>query len=287
MSKRGLFYMPQSMYNNEKRFAEGEGRMQEIVSVQNEKIRALRALAHKKGREEAGCFLIEGVKMVREAADSMRVQTVLVEATRVEAYAGLIAKLTEAGAQVFCVPPRVFQSVGDAKTPQGILASVRMPPVPERLEGPRLVALDGVQDPGNVGTILRTADAAGFEGALLSEACADAYGPKALRATMGSIFRVPVLRTDVLASRLLRYRDEGYAVIVSALDGSPFYARQGIGERFVLVVGSEARGVSPAVSQAATHRLRLPMRGGAESLNAAVAAGIMLYELTRPADEGR
>ncbi|WP_102411741.1 TrmH family RNA methyltransferase [Beduinella massiliensis] len=261
--------------------------MQEITSTQNEKIRALKALSQKKGREEAGCFLVESVKMVREAADSMQVLTVLVDASHVDALMPLLDKLEGMGTQVLRAPEHVLKSVSDAKTPQGILASVRMPKAPQRLAGTRLVALDGVQDPGNVGTILRTADAAGFDGALLGDGCADVFGPKALRATMGSIFRVPVLRVPELPASLTAYREAGYSVVTSELDGSPFYQRKDVGERFVLVIGSEARGVSDAVSRVATHRLKLPMRGGAESLNAAVAAGIMLYELTRPADEGR
>lgn len=256
--------------------------MQQITSTHNERIAALRALSDKRERDRTGLFLVEGVKMVREAAGCVRVETVLVDAEQAQALAPLTARLQEAGAQVLFAAPHVFRSVSDAKTPQGILAAVRMPASGGRPKGARLVALDGVQDPGNVGTILRTADAAGFDGALLGAGCADAFGPKALRATMGSIFRVPLWRTDALAQALADCRAAGYSIITSELNGSPFYERSGVGERFVLVIGSEARGVSPQVSQEATHRLKLPMRGGAESLNAAVAAGIMLYELTRP-----
>ena len=124
-------------------------------------------------------------------------------------------------------------AVCDTKTPQGIAAVVRMQDSPAL--GQRLVVMDGVQDPGNVGTIIRTADAAGFDGS-------------------------------------------------SQLDGTPFYDRQPVGERFALVIGSEGNGVTDEVKAIATHRVKLPMRGGAESLNAAVAAGIMMYELTRHLD---
>ena len=142
-------------------------------------------------------------------------------------------------------------------------------------------AQDGVQDPGNVGTILRTADAAGFDGLLLSEQCADIFSPKVLRATMGSIFRMGVTVTPDLPGLLTHLREQGYSVISSQLDGTPFYQREGVAAQFVLVIGNEGNGVSPVVQATATHRLKLPMRGGAESLNAAVAAGIMMYELTR------
>ena len=177
------------------------------------------------------------------------------------------------------LPAHVLAAVCDTKTPQGIAAVVRVHHT-ARL-GKRLVALDGVQDPGNVGTILRTADAAGFDGVLLSEQCADVFSPKVLRATMGSVFRMPMLHTAALQQELTRLAGEGYSILSSQLDGTPFYERQGVAEWFVLVIGNEGNGVSPAVQATATHRLRLPMRGGAESLNAAVAAGIMMYELTR------
>lgn len=114
--------------------------------------------------------------------------------------------------------------------------------------GKRLVALDGVQDPGNVGTILRTADCAGMEGLLLSEQCADIFSPKVLRATMGSIFRMPVEVTADLPGRLYALREQGYSVLSSQLDGTPFYQRRGVGERYVLVVGNEGNGVSTRCS---------------------------------------
>ena len=167
----------------------------------------------------------------------------------------------------------------DVETVLCVAAVVRMHT--EMRQGPRLVALDGVQDPGNVGTILRTADAAGFDGLLLSEQCADIFSPKVLRATMGSIFRMGVTVTPDLPGLLTHLREQGYSVISSQLDGTPFYQREGVAAQFALVIGNEGNGVSPVVQATATHRLKLPMRGGAESLNAAVAAGIMMYELTR------
>jgi TrmH family RNA methyltransferase len=145
--------------------------------------------------------------------------------------------------------------------------------------GPLIVALDGVQDPGNVGTILRTADAAGFSGALLSEECADIYSPKCLRATMGSIFRLKAMVAPSLPEALVKLRGTGYSLLSGELNGTPFYERTGVSRCLCLVIGSEGRGVSKAVSSLCTHRLTLPMRGGAESLNAAVAAGIMMYDL--------
>ena len=254
--------------------------MQQITSLQNPRIRALRELQEKKRRQAEGRFLVEGGKMVGEALAHTAVHTAVVEAGKAGQFAPLLEALRAAGASVFESPRHVLEALCETKTPQGIVAEASLPASRAAL-GDRLVALDGVQDPGNVGAIVRTADAAGFGGALLGPTCADPFGAKALRASMGSIFRVPVVRAQRLAESLAALREAGYAVLSSELDGEDFFARGPLPPKLALVIGSEAEGVSAAVSNLATHRLRLPMRGGAESLNAAVAAGIMLYELSR------
>ena len=173
----------------------------------------------------------------------------------------------------------MFSAVSDTKTPQGVVAVLTLETKPA--SGPHLLALDGVQDPGNVGTIVRTADAAGFDGILFSRECADLFSPKVLRATMGSIFRLGFSFPPSLPEALENIKKKGFSVLSSQLDGEPFYERSDVAPSFVLVVGNEGNGVSDAVKAVATHHLCLPMRGGAESLNAAVAAGIMMYDLVR------
>ena len=145
--------------------------------------------------------------------------------------------------------------------------------------GDKLVLMEAVQDPGNVGTILRTMDAAGFDGAILSTGCADPYAPKALRATMGSIFRVPTLQVRDAAAAAQALKAEGYAVIAAALTGGDFFQREKLPEKLCLIIGNEGAGITRETIAQATHTYRLPMRGGAESLNAAAAAAIMLYDL--------
>lgn len=254
--------------------------MKEITSVHNPSVQHLRELQRPRARREAELFLAESAKMVREALSLSLCRTLVVQAERAQEYAGEIERAQAAGCEVLLVAKNVMDVLSEAKTPQGILCTVAMPPEPRALSGSRFVALDGVQDPGNVGTILRTADAAGFDGALLGRGCADLYSAKTLRSTMGSVFRVPVRRTDDLAGELEGMKRRGYAVVATELGGEDFYARCPH-ERCVLVIGSEGQGVSEAVRAAATHHLALPMRGGAESLNAAVAAGIMIYEMAR------
>lgn len=248
--------------------------METLTSLKNPKVAGWRALKDRRARRETGCFLVEGRKLVEEAlASGFPVEAVLVDEGRVDELPPLIA------APVYALPSHVLAAVCDTKTPQGVAAVVQMRELP--MVGERLVALDGVQDPGNVGTIVRTADAAGFDGVLLSTQCADVFSPKVLRATMGSVFRMPLSVTDDLPGALLALRNRGYSILSSQLDGTPFYERTNVAPRFCLVIGNEGNGVSVPVQFLATHRLRLPMRGGAESLNASVAAGIMMYELTR------
>lgn len=252
--------------------------MKEVRSIHNPTAQMLRDLKNTKARKETGLFVVESAKMVAEALPLCR--TLVVEEGREAEYAEMIAEAEEKGCEVLLVSEQVMQAISTAKTSQGILCTAVIPEEPKELTGRRIVALDGVQDPGNVGTILRTADAAGFDGAILGAGCASLYGPKTLRATMGSIFRVPVKQVDDLAAELEAMKARGYAVAATELGGEDFYSGCPRGNA-VLVIGSEGHGVSPAVRAQATHHLALPMRGGAESLNAAVAAGIMIYEMAR------
>lgn len=248
--------------------------MEQITSLKNPKVLAWKSLKEKKGRLEHHSFLVEGTKMVGEAlASGLKVKAVLLR----EDYA-VVPELPPA-LPAYVLPEHVFNSISEAKTPQGILAELELRVKPA--SGPRLLALDGVQDPGNVGTIVRTADAAGFDGVLLSRECADLFSPKVLRATMGSVFRLGFSFPPSLPAALEELKKEGFSVLSSQLDGESFYDRYNVAPAFVLVVGNEGNGVSAPVRAVATHRLCLPMRGGAESLNAAVAAGIMMYDLTR------
>ena len=248
--------------------------MELISSVRNPRVLAWKSLREKKGREENCSFLVEGAKMVGEALSSdFEIQAVLLREDQVSFF-GIPDHIP-----VFILSESAFSAVTDTRTPQGIAAvlSRRVQP----LRGNRFVALDAVQDPGNVGTIIRTADAAGFDGVILSPECADLFSPKVLRSTMGSIFRMSFSFPEDLCASLVQFREQGYSLLSSQLDGEPFFERSAVSSSFILIIGNEGNGISEPVKSAATHHLRLPMRGGAESLNAAVAAGIMMYDLTR------
>ena len=257
--------------------------MENITSAKNPVIRQLKSLNQRKGREEAGQFLVEGEVMIREALKcGLSMGTLLADEDHADTAAALAAE-----APAYVAPRGLLEAVCDTRTPQGVCAAFDLPwPLPIDRAPARIVALDGVQDPGNVGTIWRTADAAGFEAILLGAHCADPLSPKVQRAAMGSGFRVPFMQTEDLPGTLADLRRRGWSVAASDLHGEDFYDRPPLGERFVLVIGSEAHGISDAVRSGATALVKLPMHGGAESLNAAVAAGIMMYEMMRGMGSG-
>ncbi len=254
-----------------------------ITSASNAFALSLKKLNEKKFREAEGLLLAEGPKLVEEALkEGLAPRRALVSAEKADILAEQLAILAEKGCQIRLCSENILKSVADTRTPQGICASFTWPqPLKDGEEGDLLVALDGVQDPGNVGGIWRTADAAGFGGILFSDGCADATSPKVVRSAMGSAFRLPARSCPDFAGELAKLRERGYQILITALDGEDFFAGMpDPGEKAVLVIGSEGHGIRPETRAQATKALRLPMKGGAESMNANVAAGIMLYALS-------
>lgn len=255
--------------------------MKALTSLKNPAVQAARALAGARERARERAFVLDGEHMVGEAlrACPQRVREVFVDDARADAFASLLADVPQ-GTEIYAVPTHVLAAISQVKTPQGVAAVCAMPqPKPLEEMGERLVLLENVQDPGNVGTVLRTLDAAGFDGCVLTLGCADPFGPKALRSTMGSVFRVPLCAAENAAQAVEALNAQGYATVAAALDGQPFYRRGALADKVCVLIGNEGSGLSTEALAGCTHRYRLPMRGGAESLNAAVAAAIFMYEL--------
>ncbi len=247
-----------------------------IESTRNERVKLARALAAKKGRNEQGLHFIEGDKLVREAVVS---SAVIAEAFLEEGHELMHAVLEGSGAVVHTVTRAVMESLSNTETPQWVCATVKTPEaaLPEYYPAGLIVALDGVQDPGNLGAIIRTADAMGASGILLGGGCADPFAPKPLRAAMGSVYHLPIWQGD-LVKELARLKAQGFALVCGHLKGGDALVEPG--ERCALVIGSEGAGVSNEAA-ALCQTYKLPMYGFAESLNASVAAGILIYELAR------
>ncbi len=239
-----------------------------ITSRSNDRVKAARELQSAKARKATGLHLIEGDKLVSDAiASGAKVQTVFALASAAPIHSVETVPVSESVLEALCT----------AKTPQSMCAVVETPPCdcPAAYPSGLIVALDRLQDPGNVGTILRTADALGAAGVLLSPDCADPFSPKSLRAAMGSTYHLPVW-TGTLETELDRLHAQGFTCICGHLAGTEALPK--IINRTVLVVGNEGQGVSDAVADRCV-RYRMPMRGRAESLNAAVFAALMMQTI--------
>ena len=252
--------------------------MERISSRKNSLCLRLRRLAADgKYRRETGCFLCDSPKLTAEAlrwaADTVEL---------VAAAPGLLPPGLPSGVRAVELTEDVMESVAPSKTPQGVLAVCRMRPaaLPERLEGKRYVVLDGVQDPGNVGTILRTADAFWADGLFLVNGCADLYHPRTLRAGMGASFRCPVWTcgAEELAALLRR---SGIPLYGAALRADTRDVREMDYTRAAAAIGSEGRGLSQQVLSLCDATVKIPMNDRCESLNAAAAAAVLLWEMAR------
>ena len=253
-----------------------------ISSPHNPLAQGWKALTRsRKARMETRTFLAEGEHMAEEALRSGLVTALLCAEDAQERYQALIAEAQERELPVYLLSARVLEAVTDTKTPQGILALCRMPDTGSLSDLPLIAALENVQDPGNVGTVLRTMDAIGNAGVLLSRECADVFAPKTLRATMGAVFRVPVWIAEDLRAALEALKKRDYRLMAGALDGTPFYERPADAEHTCLLIGNEGQGLTPETAALAQQKVRLPMPGQAESLNAAVACAVMAYDVLR------
>ena len=242
-----------------------------LTSKNNPLVKETATLKEKKGRKELGLFLVEGYKMALECQKSQ------LEIERVffaESYRG---DLPVCQAEPVCVSDDVFRYLSDEKSPQGVLCRVRIPDTALRAPQGKCLLLDGVADPGNVGTILRTANAAGYNEVYLTQECADPFSPKCVRASMSGVLFTKIYRGDRL--EILSILGD-IPVLVADMGGTNVFQFTPP-SKFALVIGNEANGVSDEVSARATHTVKIPMRDTQESLNAAISAGIIMYVLQK------
>ena len=251
--------------------------MERITSRKNPLLEHMRRLDSAAYRRERGEFLCDSPKLVEEALRHGAQVVSLAVSDGVALPAGIAPSV-----RCVAVPPDVMASISPVRTPPGMLAACRMPDtaLPEKLTGQRYVVLDGVQDPGNVGTVIRTADAFGCDGVMLLTGCADPYSVKTLRSSMGAVFRLPVWCTDaeMLHARL---RDAGLPLYGAALRDDTADVRTLPLRRCAIAIGSEGRGLTEQVLALCDRTVRIPMEAHCESLNAAMAAAVLLWEAYR------
>ena len=264
--------------------------IESITAKENKKLKLISSLSAKKGRIKNNAYLVEGKRMVLEAFEYVRdaIMFIIISENFSSENKDLVTSLDESAISVYTVSDKLFKESVDTMNPQGIAAAVSIKNLSvkksELNDINKILILDGISEPGNLGTIIRTAEAAGIELIYLLKGCADIYNPKVVRSTMGSIFRTEFVFADN-AEILNDVKKHGFKIICSCLENSVdiyrYSADRGADEsiKTAIVVGSEAFGVSEEVLNMSDIRVRIPMRGKVESLNAAIAAGILMYLL--------
>ncbi|RDU24196.1 TrmH family RNA methyltransferase [Anaerosacchariphilus polymeriproducens] len=253
-----------------------------IISAKNQQIKNLIQLNKKsKYRNEKELFVIEGIKLFQEAPKE-RIESIYISESLFNRKEH-VSNLKDFQYEV--VKDDIFEKISDTKTPQGIICIVRQfKHVFEDLKkqaNAHFILLEDLQDPGNVGTIFRTAEGAGITGIILSKSTVDIYNPKTIRSTMGSIFRVPFVYVEDFYQMLIELKKSGIKTYAAALDGERYYDQENYNRSFGFVIGNEGNGLSSKALSLVDSGLKIPMEGKVESLNAAIAAGILMYEAYR------
>jgi len=259
-----------------------------ITSTSNQKIKSLSKLVKTaKERKKQDVFVVEGIRMFMEIPKELHVETFATESfyeQNRELFDGLSYEL---------VSDHIMESVSDTKTPQGVISLVQcqhysveqvcgMSDYMQKIgvNKPLVMALENIQDPGNLGTILRTAEGAGVTGILMSRDTVDIYNPKVVRATMGSIFRIPFCYVDDLTSVIKEFNDKDFNTYSAHLQGKTFYDYSYEGST-IFCIGNEGNGLSDELSNCTKYKIKIPMQGKVESLNAATASTVLMYEAMR------
>ncbi len=262
--------------------------IKEITSKDNLMIKRIKQLEHKKYRDKYGLFLLEGMHLIEEA---LKYNTILNYIVYSDSFIKdpyqeeLINFLCEKNNSIYNVSDSLFEYIAETENPQGIIAAAVKPQTDFeevlKTDGSSVVILDRIQDPGNMGTILRTADAAGIHGVISMKGSVDFFNSKTVRAAAGSIFRIPLFQfndNNQLTDALRRHKKKTIATSPRAKD---YYYNLPVFENYGLIIGNEANGVSETLLDYADYRVKIPMLRDTESLNASIAASIILYEMVR------
>lgn len=253
-----------------------------ITSTSNPQVKRLAQLQKKgKARDEEKIFVVEGIRMYQEVPEG-QVEKVYISESLYN------KKKQELNLQKFAfevLSDHVFEYVSDTKTPQGILCIVKQKKYEIEkllsLQNPHFIVLDNLQDPGNLGTIVRTAEGAGVDAVFLSKESVDIYNPKTIRSTMGSIYRMPIIYVEDILDLLKKFKEKGIKSYAAHLQGENAYDKEDYRTGTAILIGNEGNGLREEVAKEADIWVRIPMCGQVESLNAAVAASVFMFEVFR------
>lgn len=247
--------------------------LKHVESKQNNLYKHIQKLKTKKGRQQHGEYIIDGLRIVNHAIEHGLTLKYLIVSQSFEKNESIEAFKKHIDV-IHVVPDQLLKMMVETESPQGIIAVVPMMNQP--LKAGRLLFLDEIQDPGNIGTLIRTADAAGFSGVILKKGCTDPYSQKALRSSMGSIMSIPIL-TNQTEDVLDQF--EGYTIYGAALEGGVPYKSITYHDQSILIIGNEGNGISETILNRCHQKVYIPMIGEVESLNASIAGGILMFEI--------
>lgn len=263
--------------------------MEIIASLQNKWVKYIKSLQQRKYREKEKAFLLEGIRLLEEAVEAswpLKLGAYSPKLLQNPRGNNILQTLKSKEIPLLCLTDEILDKAGDTQNSQGILAvacekETDWKKVWTSSPEPVLVIVDGVQDPGNLGTIIRTADAHGAQGVLLTKGTVDLYNSKTIRSTMGSIFHLPILRIDNLTECLQLLNEQKFKIVVGDLAAEEYCFQYDYTGAIAICVGNEGAGPSPELKEKAHTTVKIPILGQAESLNVAVATGILLYEINR------
>ena len=245
-----------------------------ITSKDNELIKNIKKLKEKKYRLDS--YIVEGIKMVKEVINEN--QEIALIAIREDFKIDFDTK----NIKTVTISNKIFNDISDVKTPQGILAVIKKNQNNQiETNSDYILALDSLQDPGNMGTIIRTADSANINQIIINKTTVDPYSPKVIRSTMGAIYRTNIIEVEDLKATLKEMKLKGFQIITTDLKATQSIYDINYNNKTVVVIGNEANGVSQEILQTADKKVIIPMLGKTESLNASIAASIMIYEYVR------
>lgn len=257
----------------------------ELTGLQNPLVKETAELKQKKYRQLRQQFLAEGLRTCEDAVACGFAEMLFYQQTEDKRTIKLLEAAAAKNIKLVCVSEQVMKKVADTETPQGIIAVCKMQSTSMEdllASGKMLLVLDRVGDPGNIGTMLRTADAAGIGGLILLKGCADIYSPKTVRSSMGSLFHLPVLAGIEEGKFVSSTKKAGYQLLVTALDSTAeSLYKADLKGRIAFIMGNEANGASDTLLREADKKIYIPMQGRAESLNVAMAAGVVMFEAMR------
>lgn len=258
--------------------------MQVISSKDNELVKHIKKLKDKKYRDESNEYIIEGVKLIEEAVkENARIKKIIVCEDTTNTYEiPTNVRLEIAKYECIYVTDKIFNLITQVTNPQGIMAIVEKNVKENEIDFTQdiIVVLDDVQDPGNLGTILRTIDSIGLNQVIVSKETADSFNPKVVRSTMGAIFRIKIIEVENLQETVKQIRKHHFKLVVTSLQTENSIYDIDFNKK-IIVIGNEANGVSREIQDMADEKAKIPMLGKTESLNASVAAGIVMYEYVR------